>query len=83
MMYWHKSYLPHHLPHENKSYLPHHLPDEKEIVISLYKIYPWKVTSLVAQMVKNPPAMCKTRVWSLGWKDRTAIHSSILAWRIS
>ena len=42
--------------------------------------------SLVAQMVKNLPAMWKTRVWSLGWEDLLekgmAAHSSILAWRI-
>ena len=42
--------------------------------------------SLVAQLVKNPPAMQKTWVWSLGWEDtlekETATHSSILAWRI-
>ena len=25
--------------------------------------------SLVAQMVKNPPAMQETWVWSLGWED--------------
>ena len=25
--------------------------------------------SLVAQMVKNPPAMGETCVWSLGWED--------------
>ena len=41
---------------------------------------------LVAQMVKNLPAMQETWVWSLGWEDPleegTAIHSSILAWRI-
>ena len=41
---------------------------------------------LVAQMVKNPPAMQETRVQSLGWEDPLeegiAIHSSILAWRI-
>ena len=39
--------------------------------------------SLVAQLVKNPPAMRETWVWSLGWEDplerRTATHSSILA----
>ena len=29
--------------------------------------YYW--ASLVAQMVKNPPAMQKTRVQSLGWED--------------
>ena len=42
--------------------------------------------SLVAQMVKNPPAMWETWVWSLGWEDPLeedmAIHSSVLAWRI-
>ena len=41
---------------------------------------------LVAQMVKNPPAMQETRVRSLGWEDplekEMAIYSSILAWRI-
>ena len=40
----------------------------------------------VAQMVKNPPAMWETWVWSLGWEDPVekgnATHSSILAWRI-
>ena len=44
------------------------------------------VTSLVAQTVKNPPAMQEIWVWSLGQEDPlekgTAIHSSILAWRI-
>ena len=38
-------------------------------------------------MVKNPPAMRKTRVWALGREDcleeGVAAHSSILAWRIS
>ena len=42
--------------------------------------------SLVAQMVKNLPAMQETWVRSLGWEDplekRTVTHSSILAWRI-
>ena len=42
--------------------------------------------SLVAQLVKNPPAIQETRVQSLGWEDplekRTAAHSSILAWSI-
>ena len=36
--------------------------------------------------VKNLPAVQETRDQSLGWKDpmerETAIHSSILAWRI-
>ena len=42
--------------------------------------------SLVAQLVKNLPAMWETRVWSLGWKDHMekekAAYSSILVWRI-
>ena len=41
---------------------------------------------LVAQTVKNLPAMRETWVPSLGWEDplekRMATHSSILAWRI-
>ena len=41
--------------------------------------------SLVAQLLKNPPAMQETWVRSLGWeyplKMGTATHSSILAWR--
>ena len=41
---------------------------------------------LVAQMVKNPPAMWETWVKFLGWEDPLekgmATHSSILAWRI-
>ena len=43
--------------------------------------YSW--ASLVAQLVKNPPAMWDTWVPSLGWKDPLekgkATHSSILA----
>ena len=39
---------------------------------------------LVAKLVKNPPAMPESWVWSLGWEDplEQATHSSILAWRI-
>ena len=44
------------------------------------------VASLVAQLVKNPPAMQETWVQSLGWEDPLekgkAAHSSVLAWRI-
>ena len=43
--------------------------------------------SLVIQMVKNPPAVQETWVWSLGWEDLLeegmANHSSILARRIA
>ena len=42
--------------------------------------------SLMAQMVKNPPAMWDTWVPFLGWEDTLeegmTTHSSILAWRI-
>ena len=42
--------------------------------------------SLVAQVVKDPPAMWETWVRSLVWEDPLekglATHSSILAWRI-
>ena len=45
----------------------------------------WGV-SLIAQMVKNLPAVQETSVQSLGWEDPlekgTATHSGILAWRI-
>ena len=46
--------------------------------------YSW--VSMEAQRVKNPPAMQKTWVWSLGQEDPLevgmATHYSILAWRI-
>ena len=46
--------------------------------------YSW--ASLVAQTLKNLPAMWETWVQSLGWEDplekEMAVHSSILAWRI-
>ena len=42
--------------------------------------------SLIAQLVKNLPAMQETQVQFLGWEDPleqgTATHSNILAWRI-
>ena len=43
------------------------------------------LASLMAQWVKNPPAMQETQVQSLGLEDplkeETATHSSILAWK--
>ena len=43
-------------------------------------------SSLVAQMVKNLPAMQETHVQSLGQEDPLekgmATHSSVVAWRI-
>ena len=45
-----------------------------------------RIASLVAQMVKNPPAMQETRVRTQGREDPLekgmTTHSSILAWRI-
>ena len=47
---------------------------------------PLFLKQLVAQTVKNPPAMRETWVRSLGWEDplekEMAAHSDILAWRI-
>ena len=52
---------------------------------SLYHALP-SVAPLVAQLVKNLPAMWETWVRSLGWEDPLekgmATHSNILAWRI-
>ena len=42
--------------------------------------------SLVAQSIKNLPAVQETRVPSLGWEDplekEMATHASVLAWKI-
>ena len=55
-----------------------------------FLMYPYKLpswVSLVAQSVKNLPAVQETWVQSLGWEDplekEMATHSSILAWKIS
>ena len=54
------------------------------LFITILFIVSW--VSLVAQLVKNPPAMWETWVWSLGWEDPLekgkATCSSILTWRI-
>ena len=46
--------------------------------------YSWAF--LMAQLVKNPPALRETWLQSLGWEDSLekgkATHCSILAWRI-
>ena len=48
--------------------------------------YTHNQASLLAQMVKNLPAMWETWVLSLGWEDPLeegmATHSSILVWRM-
>ena len=52
--------------------------------IKIYIMVYW--VSLVAQMIRNLPAMRKPRIQSLGWEDplekRMATRPSILAWRI-
>ena len=51
-----------------------------------YTLFALGWASLVAQLVKNPPAMQETWFRYLGWEDplekKMATHSSILAWRI-
>ena len=50
----------------------------------VFHIHLW--ASLVAQLVKNPPAVWEIWVWSLGWEnpleEGLATQSSIFAWRI-
>ena len=52
--------------------------------LSVIKVVSW--ASLVAQLVKNPPAMRETWVQPVGWEDPLekwkATYSIILAWRI-
>ena len=49
-------------------------------------LYTLSRVSVVAQLVKNLPAMWETWIRSLDWEDPLekgkATHSSILAWRI-
>ena len=60
------------------------LPDELPYLNIIEAIY--EKSSLLAQLVKNPPVMGETWVRSLGWEDLlekgTVTHSSILVWRI-
>ena len=48
--------------------------------------FPTHLPFLIAQLVKNLPAVQETRVWSLGQEDllekEMATHSSILVWKI-
>ena len=54
--------------------------------ISVKKIFNKWWASLMAQLVKNPPAVQETWIWSLSWEDPLekgkAMHSNILVWRI-
>ena len=58
---------------------------EKVFLVSL-SMTGWIRASLIAQLLKNPPAMWESWVQSLGWEDPLgkgkATHLSILAWRI-
>ena len=60
-------------------------PLKTRVGVSVMNLTTWKA-SLVAQLVKKPPAMLETWVLSLGWEDALekgkATHSSILGWRI-
>ena len=59
------------------------IKDQKRVVAQFLEI---SAPSLVAQPVRNLPAMWETWVRFLGWEDPLekgkASHSSILAWRI-
>ena len=48
---------------------------------------PGLLASLIAQLIKNPPAMQETLVQFLGWEDPLekgkAAYSNILAWKIA
>ena len=59
---------------------------KKQTYIYIYIYFFFNVASLVAQLVKNLPAIWETWAQSLGWEDPLeegmATHSSILAWRM-
>ena len=68
------------------------LPSWASYSRNTWKVLSWHLflrgpgTSLMAQMVKNLPAVQEIWVWSLGWEDPLekgkATHSSIMAWKI-
>ena len=64
------------------------MTEHSTVHLSTFQSKVWLVGKVfpVAQMVKNLPAMQETRVRSMGGEEPlekgTAIHSSILAWRI-
>ena len=59
---------------------------KKPIIYILKQSIQICAASLIAQLVKNPPAMQETWVRFLCWEDplekEMATHSSILAWRL-
>ena len=64
-----------------------HLLYYQDCFIPNINVIPGDWASLVAQMVKNLPAMWETWIRSLGWEDPLeegmVTHSSVLAWEIS
>ena len=62
------------------------MPHTGNYLHSIYIMFMTIWASLMAQMVKNPPAVQETWVRSLGWEDPLeegiANHSSTLAWKI-
>ena len=60
----------------------------KQTVVNTFNriLFTNRRASLLAQMVKNLPALQESQVWSLGQEDllekEMATHSSIIAWRI-
>ena len=61
------------------------MPQNGQTILQLHSLHMLRA-SLVAQMVKNLPAVPETWAQSLGWEDPLekgkVTHSSILAWRI-
>ena len=57
-----------------------------DLLLNIDILSKYKIVTLVAQLVKNLPAVRETWVRSLGWENPlekgTATHSSILAWEI-
>ena len=63
------------------------LKEVKILILSISKqSFMFILPSVMAQLLKNLPAMQQTWIQSLGWKDplekEMVTHSSILAWRI-
>ena len=68
-------------------------PHQRELLVWLYaqslwhpEFNDWSMLGSSNSVVKNPPTMQETGVWSLDWEDpleeNMATHSSILAWKI-
>ena len=72
--------------HQSLSNSSKNLNKREHFLIHSNLALPSYQSPLVAQLVKNPPAMGETWVRSLGWEDPLekgkATPSSILAWRM-